>query len=74
MSTLSSYLKYKEYGDPLQVIEKGEKQVCAPENNQILVKMLVAPINPADINTIQGILQKSTLIKKKRSQILLFLF
>lgn len=54
MSTLSTFLKYKEYGEPLHVIEKFEEEISAPENNQLLVKILVAPINPADINTIQG--------------------
>jgi trans-2-enoyl-CoA reductase len=32
-----------------------EEAVGEPSDNQVLVKMLAAPINPADINMIQGV-------------------
>jgi len=56
----SSYaLVYSNYGDPEKVISKVEttadvfgKSLIA---NQIRVKLLASPINPADINTIQGV-------------------
>lgn len=44
---------YKEYGNPQRVLELNNTQY--PSNlNQVHVKMLAAPINPADINMIQG--------------------
>lgn len=57
MGTLSHYLKYAEYGEPKEVVRKYEELVADPKDNQILVKILAAPINPADINTIQGIIK-----------------
>lgn len=54
MSCLASVLRYSDYGDPGKVIKKCMETLEAPESNQLLVKILMAPINPADINTIQG--------------------
>ncbi|KFM63094.1 Trans-2-enoyl-CoA reductase, mitochondrial, partial [Stegodyphus mimosarum] len=55
-SYLSGYaVKYKDYGDPNNVLELVEYDV--PDNlesRQVLLKMLAAPVNPADINMIQG--------------------
>ncbi|GFT45936.1 enoyl-[acyl-carrier-protein] reductase, mitochondrial, partial [Nephila pilipes] len=53
---LSSYaLQYKECGDPNVVLEKVEYETCEDlQSDQVLIKMLAAPINPADINMIQG--------------------
>lgn len=50
----SSKLIYREYGDPLSVVEKIDATIPLVQANQLLVKMLAAPVNPADINTIQG--------------------
>ncbi|XP_023023589.1 enoyl-[acyl-carrier-protein] reductase, mitochondrial [Leptinotarsa decemlineata] len=47
-------LMYSEYGDPLKVVNKESEEISKPKNDQVLVKMLAAPVNPADINTIQG--------------------
>lgn len=49
-------LMYSENGEPAKVLKKHE-QSYEFDNvaiNEVLVKMLAAPINPADINTIQG--------------------
>lgn len=54
MSCLASVLRYSDYGDPAKVIKLCTEKLEAPENDKILVKILQAPINPADINTIQG--------------------
>lgn len=53
---LSGYaITYKEYGDPSNVLEKVEYDVPDTlQSDQVLLKMLAAPINPADINMIQG--------------------
>ncbi|KAJ6626436.1 Enoyl-[acyl-carrier-protein] reductase, mitochondrial [Pseudolycoriella hygida] len=54
MSVLSTYLKYSEYGEPVGVLKKFEETLNEPENDQVLLKILVSPVNPADINVIQG--------------------
>lgn len=54
MSTISQYLRYSEYGEPNKVVGKFEERIPDPTGTQLLAKILVSPINPADINTIQG--------------------
>jgi len=53
-SILSSCLRYSEYGDPAQVLKQVEVTIEPPNANNVLIKLLASPINPADINTIQG--------------------
>lgn len=52
-------LVYDSYGDPGQVLKKietTEQVLNAPlPADQVLVRFLASPINPADINTIQGV-------------------
>jgi len=47
-------LIYTEYGDPVKVVELQPEQINSVQGNEVLVKMLAAPVNPADINTIEG--------------------
>ncbi|XP_076621133.1 enoyl-[acyl-carrier-protein] reductase, mitochondrial [Colletes latitarsis] len=47
-------LFYKEYGEPADVLHIKKQTINQPENDQVSVKWLLAPVNPADINTIQG--------------------
>lgn len=54
MSVVAQILRYKEYGDPAKVVEIAEETLQDPKDNEVLVKILAAPVNPADINTIQG--------------------
>lgn len=57
MSTIcSTFLKYSELGDPLQVLHKCTEPVGPIKSTEVLIKTLVAPINPADINMIQGMM------------------
>lgn len=53
----STFLRYTELGDPLQVLAKYTEPIEPPKATEVLLKTLVAPINPADINTIQGMRQ-----------------
>ncbi|KAL4088552.1 hypothetical protein QTP88_023645 [Uroleucon formosanum] len=47
---------YEEYGDPMKVVSLIEQTLPDKlDDEQVLVKMIVAPVNPADINTIQGV-------------------
>ncbi|KAL4708958.1 hypothetical protein ACJJTC_005819 [Scirpophaga incertulas] len=50
----SKQLVYDEFGDPLHVVKFRECSVPPLGKQEILVRMLAAPVNPADINTIQG--------------------
>lgn len=45
---------YQEHGDPTKVLEVVETTLSKPKKSQVLIKMLASPINPADINMIQG--------------------
>lgn len=47
-------LKYEQYGEPCDVVKIVEEVIDPPKNKEVVVKILLAPINPADINTIQG--------------------
>ena len=44
----------KEFGDPEDVLNVEEIQLSAPGPQQVLVSMKAAPVNPADINVIEG--------------------
>ena len=48
-------LGYTNYGDPSKVV-KLEKEIiaCDLQPGQVLARYLVAPVNPADINVLQG--------------------
>lgn len=53
-SVKATKLVYADYGDPVKVVQKQEETLNDLKPNEILIKMLAAPVNPADINTIQG--------------------
>jgi trans-2-enoyl-CoA reductase len=44
----------REWGDPLEVLRLERWELPEPGEGQALVRMLAAPINPADINVIEG--------------------
>lgn len=52
--TMASKLVYKEYGEPEKVLHIEKEELHEPQQNEVLLKMMAAPVNPADINTIQG--------------------
>lgn len=46
---------YSEYGDPNKVLKTSKSQLSGPlKDNEVLIKMLMAPVNPSDINMIEG--------------------
>ena len=48
-------LEYEERGNPSEVVKlKREELQIDLKPGQVLVKFLASPVNPADINTIQG--------------------
>lgn len=51
----SKELRFEKFGEPLNVIEMVERPLPPLRENDVLIRMLAAPVNPADINIIQGI-------------------
>ncbi|XP_055429884.1 enoyl-[acyl-carrier-protein] reductase, mitochondrial isoform X3 [Bubalus kerabau] len=47
-------LVYGQHGDPAKVVELKNLELAAVGGSDVHVKMLAAPINPSDINMIQG--------------------
>lgn len=47
-------LMISEFGDPTKIVRLEEEIVNPPRADEVLLKMLFSPVNPADINTIQG--------------------
>lgn len=54
MQTTSSQVTFTEFGKPTDVIQLTEAVSQPLVKGEVRVKMLAAPINPADINFIQG--------------------
>lgn len=51
----SKQLVFSEFGKPSKVLKLQECKLPDLGPKDVLVRMLAAPVNPADINTIQGI-------------------
>ncbi|XP_026679612.1 enoyl-[acyl-carrier-protein] reductase, mitochondrial isoform X3 [Diaphorina citri] len=51
----SKKLVFHEFGEPVKVVNVVEEELPKVMSTEVVVKMLVAPVNPADINTIQGV-------------------
>jgi trans-2-enoyl-CoA reductase len=49
-----SAIVYHEYGDPAAVLRVEEVELQEPQSGEIRIRMEAAPINPADLNTIEG--------------------
>jgi trans-2-enoyl-CoA reductase len=49
-----SAIVYHEYGDPASVLRVEEVELPEPQPGEIRIRMEAAPINPADLNTIEG--------------------
>ena len=47
-------LRFPQFGKPTEVLEVAEFSPKPPEAGEVLVRILAAPINPADLNTIEG--------------------
>ncbi|KAM4601479.1 enoyl-[acyl-carrier-protein] reductase, mitochondrial [Polymixia lowei] len=47
-------LLYRKHGDPSQVVQLEDMDLTSIGAKDVLVKMLAAPINPSDINMVQG--------------------
>ncbi|KAJ8935102.1 hypothetical protein NQ314_012998 [Rhamnusium bicolor] len=47
-------LVFSEFGDPVEVVQKENENIVEPKEKEVLLKVLAAPVNPVDINIIQG--------------------
>jgi NADPH:quinone reductase-like Zn-dependent oxidoreductase len=47
-------LRFQQTGKPVEVLECHAFPLQAPAAGEVLVRVLAAPINPADLNTIEG--------------------
>ena len=45
---------YEKHGNPADVLHVDTRPLPTPAADEAVVKMLAAPINPADINQIEG--------------------
>ncbi|ODH27005.1 hypothetical protein ACO22_04340 [Paracoccidioides brasiliensis] len=53
--TQAKALVYGNYGEPKDVLSLHSYSISAPHNTQVNVRLLTSPVNPADVNQIQGI-------------------
>jgi len=54
-STISKAMVCSKYGQPKDVLSLKELKITKIKDNEVLVKFLAAPINPSDINQIEGV-------------------
>ncbi len=47
-------IAYKDHGEPLDVLFERKMDLQTPGKNEVLVNFRASPINPSDINAIQG--------------------
>ena len=53
--TQSKALIYSKYGEPQNVLDLHGHSISPPAGSDVVVRMLTCPINPADVNQIQGV-------------------
>lgn len=53
--TQSKALVYSKYGEPQDVLQLHGHSISAPSGTQVVIRFLTCPINPADVNQIQGV-------------------
>ena len=55
MELVNTRLGYSEYGDPSSVVRLLQEKISAQlEPSEVLARYILAPVNPADINVLQG--------------------
>lgn len=50
----SSFLQFDRTGDPAEVLSLHTRELAPPSGHEVRVRMRYAPVNPADINFIEG--------------------
>jgi len=54
-STISKAMVCEKHGQPKDVLNLKELKISKVKDNEVLVKFLASPINPSDINQIEGV-------------------
>ena len=55
LELVNTRLGYSEYGDPSSVVRLLQEKISAKlEPSEVLARYILAPVNPADINVLQG--------------------
>ncbi|HEY5895121.1 MAG TPA: 2-enoyl thioester reductase domain-containing protein [Chthoniobacterales bacterium] len=54
MSRIATAAIFHQHGTPADVIQLEQQPVREPEPGEILVRMLWSPVNPADLNVLEG--------------------
>ncbi|MGI8432444.1 MAG: MDR family NADPH-dependent oxidoreductase [Chthoniobacterales bacterium] len=54
MSRSIKAIVYEAHGKPEEVLRLGERELPAPGRGEVVVRLKAAPINPADLNAIEG--------------------
>lgn len=50
----SGFLQFTQTGNPAEVLHAAEREVKPPNGHEVLVRMRYAPVNPADLNFMEG--------------------
>lgn len=50
----SQFLQFDRTGNPAEVLQLHERALTPPEGHEVRVRMRYAPVNPADLNFIEG--------------------
>ncbi|KAL4916714.1 hypothetical protein BDW62DRAFT_100542 [Aspergillus aurantiobrunneus] len=53
--TQAKSLVYSRYGEPKDVVQLHKHSISAPNGAQVNLRLIAAPLNPADVNQIQGV-------------------
>ncbi|OJJ08961.1 hypothetical protein ASPVEDRAFT_145003 [Aspergillus versicolor CBS 583.65] len=53
--TQAKALVYSRYGEPKDVLQLHKHSISAPNGTQVNLRLIAAPLNPADVNQIQGV-------------------
>lgn len=53
--TQSKALVYSKYGEPQDVLQLHGHSISPPSGTQVVIRFMTSPINPADVNQIQGV-------------------
>ncbi|KAL2833671.1 hypothetical protein BDW59DRAFT_63564 [Aspergillus cavernicola] len=53
--TQAKALVYSRYGEPKDVVQLHKHSISAPHGTQVNLRLLASPLNPADVNQIQGV-------------------
>ncbi|WP_395746766.1 MDR family NADPH-dependent oxidoreductase [Prosthecobacter sp.] len=51
---MSQFLQFDRTGNPAEVLQLQERELTPPEGHEVRVRMRYAPVNPADLNFIEG--------------------